>query len=201
MRSQCNAQDTGGSSSRRQRLPVATSLLSLLLATLCSSTNAQVVGEDIFICSPSMFTMTLNLTAMCPGTVEEGPGIVGVDCFNLPNATNTMPAVTVTAIQVLELGLSLDTIFVTNYPGAFVDGDFIEYSSVSAAGNITSPDEIPGGLQLNIQGRTENNLPVVNSFLIEYTNDGSVSPIFKIGDQVGWIVFVSTYSRTVYSTL
>lgn len=162
----------------------------LLLSTSTPSVTAQVIGQDIFICSPTAFTFTLDFSGDCPGTVEEGPGIEGLDCFFLRNSTIDPRPASVKTIQILELDLDLNTIFVDNFVGNFQDGDSVEYSSVSA-GDITDDSQVPGGIQLNIVGTDANGLQITNSFIVEYTNDGAVSPILFVGDQIGWVVFVS----------
>jgi hypothetical protein len=173
---------------RAQRGAASTALV--ILATLASSVTGQLF-EDVFICSPTAFTMTLNFTGVCPGTIEEGPGIDGTECFFLPNATLNLSPVSVQRIAIQELGRDLKVLDNTNEQGEFVNGDSIEYTSVSS-GEITELEQVPGGLQVNLIGMNALDQEISNSFLIEYTNDGSASPVIVIGDQIGWITFVST---------
>jgi hypothetical protein len=173
----------------RARRGVASSAV-VMLATLASSVTGQ-LWEDVFICSPTAFTMTLNFTGACPGTIEEGAGIDGTECFFVPNATLNMSPVSVERISIQELGRDLKVLDNTNEQGEFVDGDSIEYTSVSS-GEITELEQVPGGLQVNLIGRNALSQEISNSFLIQYTNDGSASPVIVIGDQIGWVTFVST---------
>jgi hypothetical protein len=99
--------------------------------------------------------------------------------------------VSVGQIQVIELDLNLENAFVQNYIGNFEDGDSVEYTSISAK-DITNPSQIPGGIQLNVQGIDTNGDSVTNSFIVDYTNSGTDTPIFEVGNQIGWIMFVST---------
>lgn len=162
----------------------------LVFVTFAASARAQVVGEDIFICSPTAFEFTLNFAGGCPGTIEPSPGIVGSDCTNFANITADNIPVSVRSVQVLELDTNLNNLDVTNFIGAFTDGDTIDYSSVSSE-EITDPADVPGGLQLNINGVNAVGQTIVNSIILEYTNAGTYSPILNVGDQIGWIVFVS----------
>lgn len=167
--------------------------VALLLASMISSVSAQVPGVDVFICSPTAFKFQLNFSATCPGDVVASPGIQGVDCFYVKNSTNYMPPVSVVQIQVIELDLNLENLFVQNYIGNFEDGDSVEYTSISAK-DITNPSQVPGGIQLNVNGVDTDGVPVTNSFIVDYTNSGTDTPIFEVGNQIGWIVFVSVSS-------
>ena len=167
--------------------------VALLLASMISSVSAQVPGVDVFICSPTAFKFQLNFSASCPGNVVPSPGIQGVDCFYIQNSTTNLPPVSVTQIQVIELDLNLENAFVQNYIGNFEDGDSVEYTSLSAT-DITNPSKIPGGIQLNVRGINTAGVSVTNSFIVDYTNSGTDTPIFEVGNQIGWIVFVSISS-------
>jgi hypothetical protein len=164
--------------------------VALLLASMISSVSAQVLGVDVFICSPTAFKFQLNFSASCPGNVVSSPGIQGTDCYYIKNSTTNLSPVSVVQIQVIELDLNLESAFVQNYIHNFEDGDSVEYTSLSAT-NITSPSMIPGGIQLNVRGINSDGDSVTNSFIVDYTNSGTYTPIFEVGNQIGWIVFVS----------
>ena len=155
--------------------------------------QAQVLGTDIFICSPTFITFTLNFSSGCPGSIENGTGIVGTECEFIFNETQLLPIVSVETFQVQELDLDLRTLSVQNF-GPLSDGATVEWNSTSSQ-NVTDESKIPGGLQFNIVGKTASGLTIVNSAIVQYSNNGNVSPIFEVGDQIGWTVFVSTCYR------
>jgi hypothetical protein len=165
--------------------------VALSIALLASSVVASTPGVDVFVCSPTSITFTLFFNGTCPGTIE-GPGIVGTDCFyEPPAADNTVqPIVSVSLIQIIELNLDLVPAHVETKEENYASGDTIEWASLS---DTNAPDlsVIPGGIQIVITGADESGATIKNSILIEYTNNGSVSPIFEIGDQIGWIIIVS----------
>ena len=171
-----------------------TSSAALAFALLASSAAAQTPGVDVFICSPTSMTFTLNFTAVCPGNIFERPGIADTDCFyELPgNTTERLPIVSVISIQIIEVNLDLTPAHVENFVGDYQDGDSIEWTSVSAT-DIVNSSQVPGGIQFVVRGVDENGGIIKNSGIIDYSNDGSVSPIFEIGDQIGWIVIVSAF--------
>ncbi len=166
-------------------------LVALSLSLLVSSVVASTLGVDVFICSPTSISFTLLSMGGCPGTIA-GPGIAGTDCFFQPdeNSTGLIPFVSVSLIQIIEVNLKDLPAHVVNYESNYTSGESIQWTSLSAT-NITNPSDIPGGIQIIVTGSDENGQTIRNSIAIEYTNDGSVSPIFEIGDQIGWIVIVS----------
>jgi hypothetical protein len=179
----------------------------LLLAVISSLASGQVV-DDLCICSPTTFTFTLDFAGACPGTVEEGPGISSVNCFDISNSTDLVP-VSVSTIQVLELDQGLQNLNGQRYDGPFEEGDSVTFTSV-ATGVITEKSEVPGGLQVNTIGTNAEGVPVLYSFIVDYSNSCSDTPIFQIGDQIGWIIIVSfdfrycvgecTFSHFVFSS-
>lgn len=190
MHSGCSLESSGLLDSLRSSVLY---LALLLLAVISSLASGQVV-DDLCICSPTTFTFTLDFAGTCPGTVEEGgPGISKVNCFDISNSTDLVP-VSVLTIQVLELDLGLQSLNAQRYDGPFEDGDSVTFTSV-ATGVITEKSEIPGGLQVNTFGTNAEGVPVLNSFIVDYSNSCSDTPIFQIGDQIGWIIIVSVDFR------
>ena len=115
------------------------------------------------------------------------------ECEFIFNETQLLPIVSVETFQVQELDLDLRTLSVQNF-GPLSDGATVEWNSTSSQ-NVTDESKIPGGLQFNIVGKTASGLTIVNSAIVQYSNNGNVSPIFEVGDQIGWTVFVSTCYR------
>ena len=164
----------------------------LLVALVASSVAAQTPGVDVFICSPTSMTLTLNFTAGCPGTIADGPGITGTDCFTIPerNTSESFTPVSVSQFQVIEVNIDLTPAGVKNYVGDFQDGDSFEWASISAA-KVSNSSQVPGGIQFVVMGIDEKGASFRTTSLIDYTNDGNTSPIFEIGEYIGWIVIVS----------
>ena len=166
------------------------SAILLLSILILAPLDAKKIGKDVFSCSPTSFTFGLNLNGKCPGMIEARPGIDGSDCYFIEDLTSIPTPVSVTQIQILELNLDLLTIYAKTLDGEFDDGYSWEYTSITA-GELTDETELPGGIQLNIQGVDSNGIVVTNSIIIDYSNTADAYPILKIGDEIGWIVIVS----------
>lgn len=140
------------------------------------------------------FKILLNMT--CPGNIDATvrPGINATDCFagNLDPAndvnTDFVP-VTITKIQILELDRNQGIIKEDSRQGAFVDEQEFNYTSIA----VSDPelDQEVGGLQMTLDGRNANDDQIVNNWIILFTNECNIFPLFEVGDQIGWTEFVS----------
>ena len=74
--------------------------------------------------------------------------------------------------------------------GDFDNGSTFSYTSVAADG-ISDLSMVPGGLQLNVQGQNAEGDSLVLSWIVAYTNDCGVTPIFTEGQSIGWTTIVS----------
>lgn len=179
----------------------ASSIFAVVLAVLAviiseQSTSAQLVGTDICACQPSVYKFKLNFSLSCIDTTVEGPGITETACNvnsrdSNENVTNPFP-ITVSEVQVLELGQSLQVVGSSVYGGTFFDGDEISYTSIT----VTEPGTIdaatiPRGFQVFITGINSDEDPLVNQWAITYSNDCGIFPLLEIGDLIGWTNFVS----------
>ena len=74
--------------------------------------------------------------------------------------------------------------------GNFSDGDIVSFTSVTALGsdNVT---QIPKGFLAVATGANIIDEPVVNNFLLKFTNDCDIYPVLNVNDTAGWFVFVS----------
>ena len=100
----------------------------------------------------------------------------------------------VTTVSVLELDRSLRVIAQTPYAGDFRGGDSFTYTSIvgtpEGAATVT-PENMPGGLQLDMIGINQLEQPITNVWIILFDNDCGIFPVLEIGDQIGWTILVS----------
>ena len=174
------------------------SLFIAVLAIIVSeqTASAQTVGTDICACQPSVYKLKLDFSLVCTDTTVAGPGINNTACIvtsrdQNENVTNPFP-VTVSEVQVLELGRNLKVVGNSVFSGTFFDGDEISYTSVTVEEPETiNADTIPRGFQIFITGVNSDEEPLVNQLVITYTNDCGIFPLLEIGDLIGWVNFVS----------
>jgi len=179
----------------------ASSVFAVVLAVLAviiseQSTSAQLVGTDICACQPSVYKFKLNFSLSCIDTTVEGPGITETACNvnsrdTNENVTNPFP-ISVSEVQVLELGQTLQVVGSSVFGGTFFDGDEISYTSITVTepGTINAAT-IPRGFQVFITGINSDEDPLVNQWAITYNNDCGIFPLLEIGDLIGWSNFVS----------
>ena len=164
-------------------------LLLLLRATL---SRAQ-VGVSLCACNPATYTFELNFTAVCEDSSVTGPGIEGIFCFSREfglqgNVTDFEP-VAVSEVTILELNQDLQPFVQVPVEGDFRTGNTFKYSSISGTAALNETT-IPGGLQMNIVGRNRVDQDISNVWIIVFTNECGIFPIFEIGDNIGWIKVV-----------
>lgn len=165
----------------------------LALALVISGANAQIDGSDLCSCSPTVFDFTLNFAAACPGNLEADDGINDLSCFTTvvsEDRENTQPVV-IDTVTILELNNDA-VINSTTLRGPFMDGDVIEYASISSYENLTST-YFPFGLQMTLTGENSDGATVINAVAVEYTNDCEAWPVFPDGATIGWVDIVSDF--------
>jgi hypothetical protein len=158
-------------------------------------TDAQ-VGVTVCACQPDFYEFTLNFSLTCDDKdiTRDMPGINDTSCRVSPvsdkNVTDQTPVV-VTSVQILELGPPPDLaiLFDTTIPLNLADGGKFNYTSVAATPQKITPETLPAGLQLSINGRNRNEEDVLNYWLIVYDNDCGIWPLITEGQKIGWTVF------------
>jgi hypothetical protein len=171
-------------------------LLTSLLLTGASGQEIPVIGIDICACSPSNYEFVFNFDLFCPPVnITLGDAVEATSCtvgpFDNPDVTDLIP-VSVQNIDILELGQDLRVLVQETLEGNFVNGDSFQYESITnLPGEITSPMDIPRAIQLNIVGVNVNDEPILNVFIITFTNDCDTYPVLFDGQSIGWTFFVS----------
>ena len=180
--------------------------LSILLATLLVSSliaNGQEIGTEICSCSPGIYEFKLDFGLTCPPVnITIGSAVEATSCltspFGNPNVDNLVP-VSVESIDVLELGQNLRVVAQTNIKGELIDGDSFTYSAFSAnPDSITTPEEVPRALQLNMVGINSESEKIISVFIITFTNGCGSYPVFEEGQSAGWTRFVSNTHILIY---
>jgi hypothetical protein len=171
------------------------SLLALSSSLRITMVRAQDIGIDICGCSPGTFKFSLNFDLTCPPTnITAGEGVASVSCIITPfgAATDDRVPIEVESIVVLELDQSNNVLVEEQIEGDIVHGDTFFYTSVlNEPQFITSSQEIPKALQMNVNGRNQEGVILLNVFIITYSNACGVVPVIQTGHSAGWVVFVS----------
>jgi hypothetical protein len=172
----------------------------LILGLFQVRTSAQVIGEDICACSPSVYRFTLDfsldISLVCPpANITIGDGAASAEClirpFSNPAVTDLMP-VKVTKIDIFEYGQDVTLIVSERIDGDFLQGDTFDYESITfTPEGITSAMDIPRVFQLSLRGPNADGDEIVNISVITMTNDCDAFPVFDVGGSGGWAVFVS----------
>lgn len=103
--------------------------------------------------------------------------------------------VNITSIVILEFGLTRDLLSRTTLPGPFDDGESFEFTSIIGTEAFEDNDAVQI-FQIAVNGLNENQVAIRNSLGIVYTNACGVQPIVTVGDNFGWIVFVSSMLKS-----
>ena len=164
-------------------------LLAILTGFVVVPVGAQ-IGTDLCACSPAVYTFELIFDATCDETNVDGLGIENSDCFVSaagidPDITDFRP-VAVSSIDILELDQTLVPFVFRPYRGSFRNGDTFTYTSVVGTDPNLPPGRIPGGFQMNILGVNAIDQDIQNVWIITFTNECGVFPIFSAGEQIGW---------------
>ena len=176
-------------------------LLLLIGVTLCNQISAQIIGQDICACSPSVYRFNLDFTvdsneACNSPNIATGDGISESRCLitplRNPTVTDLVP-VGVSTIEIFEYGQDLSLLADERIDGNFVHGDFFDYESVTFnPEGITSSQDIPRSIQITLTGQNAEGNRIVNISIITMTNRCSAYPVFDVGGSMGFIVFVSS---------
>lgn len=180
-------------------------LLGIIFSLLAfGRSQAQTIGEDVCACQPSTIEFTLDFALFCPPVnITRGDAIAATSCsvnpFGDPSVTDLVP-VSVQSIDIMELNQNLQILVQENIAGSFGDGDTFSYVSIAALpGEITDPENIPRAIQLNLIGVNQLDEPIINIFIITFTNDCGVYPVLFEGQSAGWVRFVSLYHACLLS--
>lgn len=180
---------------------------SLALLFLAQSTNAQQIGVDVCACQPSVYEFTFDFELACDDQNVGGAGITDTTCLTeLRGEQNQDDAdlvpVAVGQVSIFELDQNLDVIAQTVNTGLFLSGSTFTYTSIIATEpDLLNPDSLPRGIQLVFIGVNALNQAIVNTFAILYNNDCGVFPLLRVGQQAGWIIFVSCWSQSNANTV
>jgi hypothetical protein len=159
----------------------------------------QEIGTEICFCAPNTYEFTLDFSLFCPPVnITIGDAVAATTCmvspFGDPTVADLIP-VSVQSIDILELNQNLQVMMQENIAGEFSDGDSFQYTSYAALpGEIVNPEDLPRAIQVNIIGTNANGEPIINVYLITFTNSCGSYPVLFEGQSAGWTRFVSTLS-------
>jgi hypothetical protein len=166
-----------------------------LLTTLLTGVSGQ-GQQDICACTPTSYEFVFDFNLSCPPVnITLGDGVAETSCsvtpFGSEDVTDLIP-VSVQSIAILELRQDLLVLVREDIEGNFVSGSSFQYQSITNdPGLIDIPSEIPRAIQLNIVGVNVNDEPIINVFIITFTNDCGAYPVLVSGQSIGWTFFVS----------
>jgi hypothetical protein len=169
---------------------VVLSIVTIML--LGKSVHAQ-LGTTICICSPAIYTMTLNFTGNCENDALIGDGISTSDCaidpFQNDNVTDEVP-VSVGSIDILELDENLVLLTQSSRFGSFGNGDIIQFASISNDPSMINETFYPTALQVSMIGSNADGESLFFAGLIVYSTECDQFPLILNGSSVGWITLV-----------
>jgi hypothetical protein len=165
-----------------------------LLTTLLTGASGQ--GSDVCVCAPSSYEFVFDFNLFCPPVnITLGDAVEQTACsvgpFGSQDVTELVP-VSVQNIDILELGQDLRVLVQETVEGNFGNGDSFRYESITTIpGEITDDLYIPRAIQVNIVGVNVNDEPIINVFLITFTNRCDTYPVLVDGHSIGWTFLVS----------
>ena len=163
------------------------------IATAATTTTTG--GDVVCSCSPSAYTFVLDFGLSCPpANITTGAGVASVACLISPFGapTDKLAPIVVESVSILELDQENNVLVEERVDGELFDGDSFSYSSViNNPEEMTSDKETPKALQLNLSGRNENGVLLMNVFVIAFSNECGVVPVIRAGESAGWAIFVS----------
>jgi hypothetical protein len=178
-------------SSVRRAVTAAASLA--WLGFFAAPTNAQ-VGVTLCACNPAVYTFEFIFDGLCDDTNVEGLGIDNSDCFTAAAGFDSsivdFVPVRVTSVDILELDQTLVPFAFQPIRGSFTTGNTFKYTSVTATDPNLSISNLPGGFQMNIIGTNALDEAIQNVWIITFTNECGVFPIFSVGEQIGWVKLI-----------
>ena len=178
-------------------------ILVSLFAFLVASAGSQIIGKDICYCAPPKYEFTLDFSLACPPVnIALGDAVAAVSCFvspfGDPAAVTDLIPVSVQSIEIQELDHTLTPITTHNITGTFGNGDTFSYTSVAASLDETvDPIDIPRAIQLNIIGVNQFEEPIINGYMIRFTNTCGPHHALLDGESAGWTRFVSHHLQTL----
>lgn len=170
--------------------------------TTTTMTRAQEIpfsiNDDVCGCSASTYTFVLDFSLSCPpSNISTGSGVLSVSCLISPFGapTTKLAPIAVDSVSILELDQERNVLVEERIEGDFVNGDTFSYSSIinNREDDETSIQSIPKALQLNLSGRNEDGVMLMNVFVITFTNECGVTPVIQEGESAGWAIFVSFF--------
>jgi hypothetical protein len=154
-------------------------------------------NDDVCGCSASTYILVLDFSLSCPPTnidIAVGSGVAALSCLIAPfgaPTTNLTPVV-LDSVSILELDQNFNVLVEEIINGELVNGDSFSYSSiVNNREDMTNIQNIPSELQLNLSGRNEDGVMIMNVFVIRFSNSCGVTPVIQDGESAGWVIFVS----------
>jgi len=151
--------------------------------------------DSVCGCSAATYTFVLDFSLTCPPTnITTGFGVASISCLISPFGapTNNLYPAIIDSVSILELDQSNNVLVEERIDGEFVDGDSFSYSSIiNNPDDVTSSQNIPRALQLNLNGRNSDGVILLNVFVITFTNECGVTPVIQEGESAGWTIFVS----------
>ncbi|KAG7351231.1 filamentous hemagglutinin family outer membrane protein [Nitzschia inconspicua] len=158
-----------------------------------ATTLAQTFDDRVCGCSPQTFTFNLDFSLTCPPTnITSGGGVAAVSCIVSPfgASSDDLTPIVVESISVLELDQSNSVLVEERIAGNLLDGDTFTYTSVmDKTESITSLEQIPKAIQLNLNGRNMDGVVLLNVFIITYSNECGVVPVINDEYSAGWVIF------------
>ena len=178
----------------------STMFLLTFICGLIASTRAQI--GDLCACTPSIYEWVLDFSADCGSVILEPQGISGSNCdidlFN-PDLPSDLVPVRVVVIDTLEFGQNMQLVQQTTLFGDYFNGDSFSFvSTTSNPANLTQ-ETVPRALQISMLGEDQNQVPLLMTWIIEFSNACNGQPVFSQGNQYAWTIFVS--NSTVYTQL
>lgn len=169
----------------------------ILLAVTSAQELSFTVNDDVCGCSSAAYTFLLDFGLTCPPAnirTGTGSGVSRVSCLISPFGapTTKLNPISIDSVSVLELDQSNNVLVEERIGGGFNDGDSFSYQSIINR-DVTTIQNIPKALQLNLSGRNEDGVMLMNVFVITFTNECGVTPVLEVGESAGWVRFVSGF--------
>jgi hypothetical protein len=172
---------------------------SSLLNHSASDAQGIIATSGVCACTPSIYEFMLDVLHGCPSAEAVDLilelGIESAECAVVPTTTddskNLVP-VSVHTITVEEFKQDNTIAVSQSIQGAFQDGDAFRYISISSdLEDIEGAVDLPRTLQFKISGKNQDGKDILNTIVIEFTNDCEVYPVIQRDHTAGWIRFVS----------
>ena len=164
-----------------------------VLLSMARTAQAQ-IGTDICACSPATYTFQVRFDLTCPGNIQADNGILQTDCQlqnqEQPGDNEDFVPVFVSQITLFELGAEQQVIASQLYTGDFINGSTIVYTSVVGTDPNLNEQNITQGFQSTLLGRNAAEIGIENTWIILFTNECGVFPLFTVGDRIGWLELI-----------